>query len=72
MKPREDWKPVWLKKGIAQTQIVAFEWSLLPSKQIFEAGDYTWGMTVFDVPHGARFYLDINWKVDGKQLNIRY
>ena len=71
MKPREDWKPFWQKRGVAQAQIVAFEWSLLPSRQIFEAGDYNWGMTVFEVPHGARFDLDISWKVDGKQQMAR-
>jgi len=71
MKPREDWKPFWQEKKVAQAQIVAFEWSLLPSRQIFEAGDYNWGMTVFDVPHGASFDLDISWKVDGEQQSAR-
>lgn len=66
MRPREDWAPVWREKGVAQAQIVAFEWSLFPSRQIFEAGDYNWGMTVFDIPHGTKFDLEINWKVDGK------
>ena len=66
MRPREDWAPVWRKEGVAQAQIVAFEWSLFPSKQIFKAGDYNWGMTVFSVPHGASFDLELNWKVDGK------
>lgn len=66
MKPREDWAPFWLEKGIAQAQVVAFEWSLLPSIQVFEAGDYNWGMSVFELPHGASFDLELNWKVDGK------
>jgi len=67
MKPREDWKPFWQKKGVAQAQIVAFEWSLLPSKQVFEAGDYNWGMSVFELPHGSSFDLELVWKVDGVQ-----
>lgn len=71
MKPREDWKPFWQAKNVDLAQIVAFEWSLLPSRQIFEAGDYNWGMTVFEVPHGASFDLDISWKVDGKQQTAR-
>ena len=66
MRPREDWKPLWQAKKVNQAQIVAFEWSLLPSKQVFEAGDYNWGMTVFEVPHGATFDLDLSWQVDGK------
>jgi len=67
MKPREEWKPFWQGKGVAQAQIVAFEWSLFPSRQVFEAGDYNWGMSVFDVPHGASFDLELSWKVDGKR-----
>lgn len=66
MKPREDWKPLWQQKQVAQPQIVAFEWSLLPSRQTFHAGDYNWGMSVFAVPHGASFDLDIRWQVDGQ------
>lgn len=66
MKPREDWAPFWRNQGVAQAQVVAFEWSLLPSKQVFEAGDYNWGMSVFNVPHGGSFDLELHWKVDGK------
>ena len=67
MKPRENWKPFWQQQKVAQAQIVAFEWSLFPSNQTFEAGDYNWGMTVFEVPHGATFDLTISWKVDGEK-----
>lgn len=66
IKPREDWKPFWQEKNVATPQIVAFEWSLLPSVQTFQAGDYNWGMSVFEVPHGASFDLDIRWHVDGQ------
>lgn len=66
MKPRENWKPFWQEKGVVQAQIVAFEWSLFPTRQVFESGDYNWGMSVFDVPHGASFDLDLHWKLDGK------
>lgn len=71
MRPREDWKPIWQKRQVTQAQIVAYEWSLFPSIQNFEAGDYNWGMTVFFVPHGSTFDLDIAWKVDGKKETAR-
>lgn len=67
IKPREDWKPIWQKRKVNNAQIIAYEWSLLPSVQIFQAGDYNWGMTIFDVPHGASFDLELVWKVDGKR-----
>lgn len=66
IQPREDWQPVWRSKGIAQAQIVAFEWSLFPTTQRFQAGDYNWGMTFVKVPHGASFDLELHWQVDGK------
>lgn len=66
VKPRESWKPTWQKRKVPQAQIVAYEWSLLPSKQLFEAGDYNWGMTVFEVTHGDSFDLELRWLVDGK------
>jgi len=66
MKPREDWKAFWQDHGVEQAQVVAFEWSLFPSRQIFKPGDYNWGMSVFEVPYGASFDLELNWKVDGK------
>ena len=69
--PREDWQPIWRGKGVAQAQIVAFEWSLLPSSQRFEAGDYNWGMTFVKVPHGASFDLEIHWKIDDKPKTAR-
>lgn len=71
MRPREDWKPVWERRKVGQAQIVAYEWSLFPSVQNFEAGDYNWGMTVFFIPHGSTFDLDIVWKVDGKKEKAR-
>jgi hypothetical protein len=69
--PREDWQPVWRSKGITQAQIVAFEWSLFPTTQRFEPGDYNWGMTFVNVPNGASFDLDIHWKVDGEPQTAR-
>jgi hypothetical protein len=71
IQPREDWQSVWRSKGVGQAQIVAFEWSLLPTRQRFEAGDYNWGMTFVNVPHGASFDLDIHWKVDGEPQKAR-
>ena len=66
MTPRENWRKIWQRKHVAQPQIVAFEWSLLPSKQVFQSGDYNWGMSVFALPPGASFNLDLAWKEDGK------
>ncbi|WP_455217039.1 hypothetical protein [Kaarinaea lacus] len=65
MKPREDWKYDWQDLDVAQPQIVAFEWSLFPTRQTFQAGDYNWGMSVFKVNHGDSFDFELNWIVDG-------
>lgn len=61
MKMREQWKPVWKKLGASQSAQVAFEWSLLPSKQAYQAGDYNWGMSVFNLKSGSKFDLKLSW-----------
>jgi len=66
MRPREDWKTEWQKRNVPVAQQVAFEWSLLPTTQVFQAGDYNWGMSFIALPHGTTFDLDIAWQVDGK------
>lgn len=66
LKPREVWKGIWKERTTKPAQMIAFEWSLLPTQQRYLPADYNWGMTVFPLPHGAVFDLHIAWQVDGK------
>lgn len=64
---REDWRRIWQQRGAQQPQRIAFEWSLLPTQQRYQPADYNWGMTVYELPHGARFDLNIVWSADGNR-----
>lgn len=66
LKKREDWQAIWQQRQVKPAQTIAFEWSLLPTKQRYQPADYNWGMSVFPVPHGAMFDLQLSWSVNGK------
>lgn len=66
LKPRETWRQIWQQREAKPAQMIAFEWSLLPTRQRYLPADYNWGMTVFPLPHGAQFDLHLSWSVDGK------
>jgi len=71
MKTREDWKPVWRKLGIAEPAQLAFEWALLPTRQQYRAGDYGWGMSMFNLKPGTTFDLDLAWRLNGERRQVR-
>lgn len=67
MKTREDWKPVWEKRGVAPPARIAFEWALLPTRQRYQPGDYNWGMSIFGLAPGALFDLHVVWTQNGRK-----
>ncbi len=67
MKTREDWQPVWAKRGVPQAARIAFEWALLPTRQTYQPGDYNWGMSMFDLKPGAAFDLKAVWTQHGRR-----
>ena len=68
---REDWSSIWKQRKAKKSQRIAFEWSLLPSRQQYLPADYNWGMTVFKLPHGTSFDLNLFWTLDGIQQNAK-
>ncbi|MCK4587364.1 MAG: hypothetical protein KAU29_08480 [Gammaproteobacteria bacterium] len=66
---REDWRPLWQRRRAKKPQRIAFEWSLLPTRQQYQPSDYNWGMTVFKLPHGSMFDLKLFWTLDGVMQN---
>ncbi len=57
MVTREVWERRWDGKQVEKSARIALNWSLLPTRQGFESGDYNWGMTSFGLSPGARFDL---------------
>lgn len=66
LQTRERWEQKWSDRDVKQAARIAFRWSLLPTRQGFEAGDYNWGMTSFGLPPGASFDLSLLLRVNEK------
>ena len=71
MKTREDWRKVWVARGTPKAARLAFEWSLLPTRHRYRAGDYNWGLSVFNLAPGTKFDLDIVWRQGSERRNAR-
>ena len=67
MKVREDWAKEWQQQGVSTQPKVAFEWSLYPTRQLYQPGDYNWGMSIFNLPPGTRFDLTVVWTQYGSE-----
>ena len=59
---REVWESHWQDSGVGRQARVALNWSLLPTQQHFEPGDYNWGLTAYGVPPGSGFDLRVSWR----------
>lgn len=67
MKTREDWKPIWNSRGASPAARLAFEWSLLPTRQTYGPGDYNWGMSIYGLTPGSKFDLEVVWRRNGER-----
>ncbi len=69
MKIRESWKQRFgSRKDIPKSARIGLNWSLMPTVQHFEPGDYNWGMTVYGLSPGEKFDLRLKIVVAGKPL----
>lgn len=62
-----EWQQQWQQQAIAQPVRIAFRWSLFPTRQSFQPGDWNMGMVTFGLPHGTQFDLELEWIQDGQQ-----
>ena len=65
---REHWDTVWQEGEASQAARIALRWSLLPTRQRFEPGDYNWGMTGFGLLPGSVFGLEVVLRLGGEQV----
>jgi len=56
---RERWDEIWRGGQAGKAARIALHWSLLPTRQRFEPGDYNWGMSSFGLQPGSSFDLEI-------------
>ena len=68
---RDDWLSQWKELKVSGKAKIAFKWSLLPTRQMYKAQDYNWGMTSYGLPPGTKFDLLMVWtenKLEKKAL----
>ena len=66
MKLREEWVQEWQRLDVPPATRTAFEWGMYPTAQTYQPGDYNWGISVFNLPPGARFDLEVVWRQFGR------
>ncbi len=59
VKTKTQWLKEWKKAG------VAFSWTLLADRGVFNVGDWIQGFTTIKLPRNTVFDLLYNWKLDG-------
>jgi len=62
LKLKSDWEREWQNAEVSKSAHIAFFWSLFPTEQHFEPGDYNWGMISYGLPPGSVFDLDLSWR----------
>lgn len=57
----------WSSDDADDAARLVVRWGLFPTRQEYLASDYNWGLTVFGLPPGTRFDLDVAWAVGDVQ-----
>lgn len=65
---RERWNEKWQESEASQAARIALRWSLLPTRQHFESGDYNWGMISFGLLPGESFDLTLMLTLAGNPV----
>ena len=71
LKLREHWEQEWIKSDVTRSAQIAFQWSLLPTRQQYQPQDYNWGMTSFGIPPATKFDLVMVWKHNSVEIMAR-
>ncbi len=66
---RERWQERWADSEVGKAARIALNWSLLPTRQRFEPGDYNWGMISFGLPPGRKFDLLLKVVIDSEEID---
>lgn len=66
------WQQEWEQRRVAEAARIAFRWSLFPTRQTFEPGDWNMGMITLGLPPGSRFELDVVWRAGNQILHQRF
>lgn len=65
---RETWQQQKQLRDAPSAAKIALEWSLLPTRQSYQANDYNWGMSSYGLPPGGIFDLEFSWVHEGRRV----
>jgi len=68
---KSDWQAEWQDDNIPQAAHIAFRWSLFPSQQTFQPGDWSMGMVTLGLTPGERFDLTAHWLADNQPRSLQ-
>ena len=57
----------WSDEDASQKARLFVRWGMFPTWQEYLTGEYSWGLTAYDIPPGAQFDLDVYWNEGDKQ-----
>lgn len=63
---RQKWEAKLRSFGLQPAALIAFTWSLLPTRQSYQPDDYNWGMTSYGLTPGTKFDLRFTWFHNGQ------
>lgn len=63
---RGKWEAILESSGLQPAAMIAFTWSLLPTRQSYQPDDYNWGMTSYGLAPGMKFNLGFTWRHNGQ------
>ena len=66
------WQEQWERTGVSQPARIAFRWSLFPTTQHFEPGDWNMGMITLGLAPGSRFDLEVIWRSGAESRHQRF
>jgi hypothetical protein len=66
-----EWQQEWEHLALTQAARIAFRWSLFPTRQLFQPGDWNMGMVTFNQPPGSRFDLELEWRQGKEPRQLR-
>ena len=61
-----EWQQRWSASGQSKRAQIAFRWALIPTQQVFQPGDYNWGMIALGPAPGSEVGLDLVWHENGQ------
>ena len=66
-----DWQMRWEAAAEPQSARIAFRWAMFPTEQVFQPGDYNWGMVALGARPGTDVDVELFWREGPRERHGR-